>query len=262
MLSNIKTIRSYRSIFGVHLSNFGDKCAVMQKKITGFTLMELLLVVFLLGVLAVTTMSALDGIEGDAANQVTRAEIAEVATAIRQFKRDTGWYPGEGQYQCADGATLNPQFLNFPSALTNDAQKIAWCAHPANLWMLFENPMQNPSDASDIPVNQWNPDSMRGWRGPYLTKQSLGLVDIEGVEGMYGLHDTFLHKPIGNDYVWNGCADPDNKQCVVGRPYYLRGINTESIGLVSHGENGVLEVDALNDAGCTKNGDDLVVCLK
>jgi type II secretory pathway pseudopilin PulG len=226
---------------------------------TGFTLMELLLIVFLLGVLAVASMSALDGIEDDAAYQVTRAEMAELATAIRQFKRDTGWYPGEGQYQCADGATLNSNFLNFPSALANDAEKIAWCEHPANLWMLFDNPMQNPSNASEIPDNQWNPESARGWRGPYLTQQSLGKVNINGIDEMFGLHDKFPHKPMGINYVWNGCTDPDNKQCVVGRPYYLRGVNTDSIGLVSHGENGVLDVTG---SGCEDAGDDLVVCLK
>ncbi|MDP2152684.1 MAG: hypothetical protein Q8J66_03375 [Methylotenera sp.] len=232
-----------------------------NNKMTGFTLMELLLIVFLLGMLAVTTLSALDGIEDDAAYQVTRAEMAEVATAIRQFKRDTGWYPGEGQYQCADGATLNPNFY-FPNTLASAAEKIAWCEHPANLWMLFKNPMQDPANVTSNPVNQWDPDSARGWRGPYLTQQSLGMVNIGGIDEMFGLHDTFPHKPIGNDYVWNGCADPSNKQCVVGRPYYLRGINTDSIGLVSHGENGVLEADELTDSGCTQNGDDLVVCLK
>lgn len=228
-------------------------------KAAGFTLMELLLIVFLLGTLAVTTMSALDGIGDDAAIQVTRAEMAEVVTAIRQFKRDTGWYPGEGQYQCTDGASLNANLINIPSTLANDTEKIAWCEHPANFWMLFTNPMQNPSDASILPINQWTPDSARGWRGPYLTQQSLGKVNIDGIDEMFGLHDKFPHRPLGNDYVWNGCADPNDNQCMVGRPYYLRGIGTDSVGLVSLGENGVLDATGL---GCEQAGDDLVVCLK
>src|SRR5690606_9574612 len=108
-------------------------------------------------------------------------EMLEIKKAIRQFKLDIGDYP----------AGLHPA----------DFAELTSKALPAGL-------------------SAWNPDMARGWRGPYLSSDGNGLVDVgkdlldDGTgsitsgdleENLLGVADPFVHGPAGNYLVWRDC---------------------------------------------------------
>ena len=61
---------------------------------TGFTLIEVLLVVAILGILAGVVVVNFGGKQKGAMIKATRASIAAVATAVDMYEVDTGRYPG------------------------------------------------------------------------------------------------------------------------------------------------------------------------
>ncbi len=61
----------------------------------GFTMVELMAVLIILGLLAALVVQNFVGRVDDARVKVTRASLAELRTAINQFRMDTGRWPTE-----------------------------------------------------------------------------------------------------------------------------------------------------------------------
>lgn len=61
----------------------------------GFTLLEMLIVVAILGLLATLVFTRLSGEVGQSKVNVTRTQINEVASAVERFNLDVGRYPTE-----------------------------------------------------------------------------------------------------------------------------------------------------------------------
>jgi len=61
----------------------------------GFSLIELMAVVLVLAILSTIALTSFDGVDDEAALELTKAEMTELAKAVRQFKRDIGHYPDE-----------------------------------------------------------------------------------------------------------------------------------------------------------------------
>lgn len=120
-----------------------------RKRQQGFTLLELLVVVSVLASLAGIAAVAMDGYEQDAQEQLVHVEMKRIANAIYRFKEDTGYFPKEGIYTSTN------------LSLTGQAQTDYDTAE--NLGFLFSNPK------SDL---AWNPNTGRGWNGPYITTES------------------------------------------------------------------------------------------
>ncbi len=152
----------------------------------GFTLLELLAVIALMAVVAGTAVLAYEGVQDQGRHDATRFEIAEIRNALLQFRRDSGSndLPGQGAYVCEDPANpgkINPDLANLPSeAGSTDAAKLAWCESPANFWMLFADPSGSG----------WNPDTRRGWHGPYLQRKS-ALMSYAGVDNLWVITDAY-----------------------------------------------------------------------
>lgn len=218
----------------------------------GFTLIELLLVITLLAVLAVAAISAFDGTEDEARFDVTQHQLAQLRDALLQFRRDSGsnHFPKQGVYDCdddpnVDSDTPNPK-LEFPSWLDSltAQQKVDWCRHPANFWMLVEYPFADDE-------NRWSADRKRGWNGPYIRKTDylelgndnrLGLPITQAP--LRAIADPYDYRHFDEDpekhsqlYWYSGVADlVEIKK--YGSPYILLDIdNDDSVRLVSFGEN-------------------------
>lgn len=152
----------------------------------GFTLLELLAVIALMAVIAGTALLAYEGVHDQGRQDATRFEMAEIRSALLRFRRDSGSndLPGQGVYVCEDPANpgkINPDLVNLPAeAGVTDAAKLAWCESPANFWMLFADPLGTG----------WNPDTRRGWNGPYLQRKS-GLMSYAGVDNLWVITDAY-----------------------------------------------------------------------
>lgn len=200
----------------------------------GFTLLELLIVIALLATIAGATVLAYEDVQQQGRVDVTRTTLVELRKALLRFRRDSGSndLPGQGIYDCTDTAggnpTLaNPDLLFPPEAGPTDAERIAWCQSPANLWMLFADPLGEG----------WNPDTRRGWNGPYSQRRN-GLLSYLGVANVWGVLSPY------------------------DTPFILRDLDDDdSARIIGLGEDGVDNGIGANPCVPPMDSDDSVLCL-
>lgn len=150
----------------------------------GMTVFELLVVVAILVAVATIGTMNLDGVIDDSKDQVARAEMQEIAKAIQQFRRDTGYYPKQGPF----GLDMTPYDGGVePNSLPSHvaaADREDWFYSPANFWQLYDCPDVTSTNAQSwlgcINGRQqsWDPARGRGWRGPYLKRAGEGYVNL------------------------------------------------------------------------------------
>ena len=179
---------------------------------SGFSLIELMVVIAVLIAVVSIGVSTFTGVDEDARATLTRAELQEVAKAIRQFRQDTGYYPKEGPFDHEENGgqvDLNPTD-------PEPAADLLLFESPANLEQLYRQPTNDGNDpAADCSncVLPWDAESGRGWRGPYLKRENLvdvGDALIEDGTGNPVDIDTAVHFS-----VW-GVADPSELRPQVG----------------------------------------------
>jgi len=149
------------------------------KQQSGFTLLELLVVVSVLASLAGIAAVAMDGYEQDAQEQLVHVEMKRIASAIYRFKEDTGYFPEKGIF------SENGDNENFD-------------------WMF-----SSPVDGSNNEILPWNANVGRGWHGPYLTLESQSKFATTTDNNCFIDTDTFS-TAIGNgsQETVPGIADP------------------------------------------------------
>lgn len=70
----------------------------MGKKQTGFTIVELLIVIVVIAILAAITIVAYNGIQNRANDTSIQSDLKNIAQKLEMFKVDNGYYPaGSGQ---------------------------------------------------------------------------------------------------------------------------------------------------------------------
>lgn len=231
-----------------------------------FTLLELLAVIAILVIVAGAVVFVAADTEEQAADQLVEAEIVEIKKAVLQFKRDTGWLPKQGPFALvADGGVIDPSDDNHWPLFAPPAgpAREAWFHSPANFWELYENPLEDNSGILLHPLGRWNPNTARGWRGPYLTQRGPSFVSVgdglnEDGNGkptdsssgdplvVPSTADRFHARPSGAFFQW---TTTDGKIFARwGRPYLLFGLHLtdrhlleEQARLMSMGRNGIYE---------------------
>jgi len=183
----------------------------------GLSLVELLVVLGVLAAAAFLASAGLGGVDGEARAALVRAELAQIADAVRRFAADTGYYPRQGPFApladvnpgprtCADDGADSAGAVDPASAPSTD-----WLLSPANLRQLLAPPVLCPQHPL-ASLTAWDPDTARGWRGPYLTgpreRVDVGdglLADGSGdpvlvagarLELMPAIADPFQHAPV------------------------------------------------------------------
>jgi len=68
-----------------------------QRKDRGFTLIELMLVIVILGILAGVTVTQITGVSQDAKIAAAQTDIENIKMALRMFEVDMGYFPTEDQ---------------------------------------------------------------------------------------------------------------------------------------------------------------------
>lgn len=210
----------------------------LPRRNSGFTLLELIIVTAVLGTIAGGAILMVGQAEESAQCQIGLVEVCEIREALIQFKKDTGSLPKRGAF----ALTTEGGFVPIP------VEGGDWFHSPANFSQLFENPLSGTGH----PLASWNPDTKRGWRGPYLSTSGEGLVDLgtdlnldgsgsptlgEIVEDVIAIADPFLSSPDGDYFAWSKTSDgsPLNR---FGRPYFLFDQDdTQAARLVGLGPN-------------------------
>jgi len=253
----------------------------------GFTLLALLVVVAVLAATAFIASGTFRGVSDDADERLVRAEMQEIAKALRQFRQDTGYFPRQGPFALNTAASAP----NDESVIDADLQTVAhsggtaaararWFNSPANFYQLLVDPLLSDHVQG---LEQWNAETGRGWRGPYLSGFRDGFVDIgdeinpdqlgengdpttvvvAAIPDVNGLADPFLAPPVpggeatvnNNLLDWASLVHANPNRVPLSRwggPYLFLQIGGRW-SLVSMGPNGKY------DQG---GGDDLVLPLE
>ncbi|WP_306549286.1 type II secretion system protein [Desulfobulbus sp.] len=177
----------------------------------GFTLLELLVVIAILAAISFIAAGTYRGVGQHADERLVRAEMQQIAKALRQFKQDTGYFPREGVFKLEDdGGSVKPASLPVHTGTDDE-----WFYSPANLHQLLAT--TSPLAGSGHQLTTWDEETGRGWRGPYLIGFSDGRVNIG-----YALN------PI----------DPDGADTVAGDPTTGDPVNV--VGVADPFEHGVV----------------------
>ncbi|MCX4187780.1 type II secretion system protein [Methylophaga sp. OBS4] len=220
---------------------------------SGFTLLELLVVIALLIIVSGVALMAYEGVQDQGRYDTAKFEMVEIRKALLQFRRDSGTndFLGQGIYACEDPdspGNLNPNLDKIP------VSDLDWCEHPANFWMLFKQ----PGTSFD-----WNPDTKRGWKGPYLQRiDNVSDVDadilntgaVASESGTEILDLWTILDPAGSPYF---IFDLDNADEVPPEDHPAR--------LVGLSQNALYDGDTTSDCTETTGSDgfpvDLILCL-
>ncbi len=148
----------------------------------GFTLVELLVVCSILAALSVTAWGAYNGVQEANEDAIGRSDLTRLANALRRFKQDTGYYPGQGPFVLAATAQVEADcnaadgILRRWAEPEDDTRRNDWFNSPANIALLLSAPsicLKHPQ----AHLRRWNPDTQRGWHGPYLDTNRRHWVD-------------------------------------------------------------------------------------
>ena len=143
---------------------------------SGLTLLEMLVTISILAAVSFISTVTYSKTHQEANDRLVRAEMMAIGQALRKFKQDTGYYPKTGFFDLTSSGGVVP-YANLPShSGATIAAQDRWFYSPANLWQLRTR--MSPLAGTTHQLEGWDPETGRGWRGPYLTGFVDGFVDI------------------------------------------------------------------------------------
>lgn len=143
---------------------------------SGFTIVELLIVIVVIGILAAITVVAFTGVQERARYAVMQSDIRNINNAIIAFQADNGYYPRTGT--AGGNVTANPPFaLNIPGLVPQYLSKMPvipndgkggyyaylWGANGISYKIVRLVPVNVPLPGAE--VSNPGPDSARADRG-------------------------------------------------------------------------------------------------
>lgn len=259
----------------------------------GFTLIEILLVILLIGVISVAAINAFEGNEDEARYNLTKLELAELQKALLIFRKDNREMP------CLVYVSEPQKFTPFLPDFSTDMSRLdfssdettvpatpdsyesyaQWCSESLKnsdnedviqndnaLSILNKFPFPLNSDNGDL---LWNQDTQTGWNGPYISEE--GLTD--GWGNPYKLLDPELAHEQRFRCADNGSGQydltGDTYDCLPAQQIPSAGdypLAGNIVRIASHGPDGIFESATKDyilpaEDPCVPKGDDLVRCL-
>ncbi len=97
----------------------------LKKRNSGFTIVELLIVIVVIGILALLVITTYSGIQAKARNSKRSSDIKSLQTQIEAFYSQKGYYPSRTDMNTLDFRTdemksLDPKAIEDPSSTTCD----------------------------------------------------------------------------------------------------------------------------------------------
>lgn len=114
----------------------------MKRKQTGFTIVELLIVIVVIGILATIAIVAYNGVQGRANDTAIRSDLQNISKKLEMYKADNGVYPAGaaqltplelkaskgayGNHMVSGGADYNLVYCRMPAAAPTDYALVAF----------------------------------------------------------------------------------------------------------------------------------------
>lgn len=135
------------------------------------------MVVTLLSMVGGAIIYSLGNVREEMGKDLSDYESSTLHKALKQFRRDTGYYPKQGPFALlAQGGKIDPANSDHWPVFLSDkssADRTAWFNHPANFYQLIL--ADSPLKSTDHSLKSFNIQTGRGWRGPYIKD---GVVSI------------------------------------------------------------------------------------
>ena len=101
-----------------------------KNKKKGFTLIEMLIVIVIIGILMAALIPRLTGARGRANDVARRADLAQIASALVSYQIDKGTFPSEkGSVNCISWYLISAWMSWIPKD-PNTSRAIAWFSNP------------------------------------------------------------------------------------------------------------------------------------
>jgi prepilin-type N-terminal cleavage/methylation domain-containing protein len=136
----------------------------------GFTLLEVLIVVTLLALVGGAVIYSQGNVRKELGERLSDYESSTLYKALKQFRRDTGYYPKQGPFALlAQDGSIDPGNADHWPAFLSDkdaAERTKWFNHPANFYQLILG--DSPLKSTEHALESFSIQTGRGWRGPYI----------------------------------------------------------------------------------------------
>lgn len=117
------------------------------KRVTGFTIVELLIVIVIIGILAAITIVAYNGMQGRARDSARVSDMETIKKSLELFYVDHGYYPNVAQVK---DATFRQDSLQLPNSVvtapgTTNKIGYCWSTSPNNYCYVARRPPGSPA---------------------------------------------------------------------------------------------------------------------